>query len=102
MQWYLHIVFVRISSRGLNVALSLGLRGGDLRPDDESTGTSTWRSVEVEAIWFDSERLLQLDCVRWIFHPEVESLEDRGKGDDGLLPGKSTTLVHLIVKWSTI
>lgn len=86
----------------MNIALSLGLRGGGLSPDDESMCTRAGRSVEVEAVWFDGERLLQLDGVGWIFHPEVESLEDSGKGDDGFLPGKCTALVHLIIKWSTI
>ena len=85
----------------MHLALSLGLSGGGLSPDDKSTCTSTWGSVEVEAVRFDGERLLQLEGVRWIFHPEVESLEDGSEGNDGLLPGKSTALVHLTIKWST-
>ena len=84
----------------MNVALSLGLRGG-LGPHNERTCASTGHSVEVEAVGFDGERLLQLEGVRWIFHSEVESLEDGGKGDDGFLPGKGAALVHLVIKWST-
>jgi hypothetical protein len=73
----------------VNVAISLGLRGGVLSPDDERTCTSTGHSVEVEVVGFDSEGLLQLEGVRWIFHPEVESLEDGGKGDDGSCQAKA-------------
>ena len=77
----------------MRVVRALRLRGGGLRADDESRCTRTWGSMEVEAVGLDSERLLQFEGVGRIFHRKVESLEDAGEGDDGLLPCKCTTLV---------
>ena len=93
MQRHLHSALVRILSRGVDVVRALGLRDSGLSADDESRCTRTRGGMEVEAVGLDSERLLQFEGVRRIFHPKVESLKDSGKGDDGFLPCKGTTLV---------
>lgn len=82
----------------MSVGLVGGRRDGGLRPDDERRCTSTGGGIEVEAVGFDRERLLQFEGVRRVVHPELEPLEDGGKGDDGFLPGKGTTLVCVTIK----
>ena len=93
MQRHLRPVLVGISRRGVRVVRALRLRGGSLRANDESRCARTWGRMEVEAVGLDGERLLQFEGVGRIFHRKVESLEDGGEGDDGLLPCKRTTLV---------
>src|SRR5258708_4493986 len=93
MQRHLCSVLVRISSRGVDVFRALELRDDGLSADDEGRCTRTRRSMEVEAVGLDCERLLQFEGIGRIFHPKVESLEDGGKSDDGFLPCKGTTLV---------
>ncbi len=63
------------------------------RGDSEEAGLVLARDgADVKVLWFDAERLLELELVVGVVHDQVEVLEDRHQRDLAFLPGESATL----------